>query len=264
MLALGVVAAAVAAALLWLLLPPVIRRHRNARLAQKALSRSQRRLLKKSVALYKRLPKALKRRLEGQIQVFLADKSFYGCAGFEINEQVRITIAGQACLLCLQPQADCYPGLHSVLVYPSAFYVQHGQPDELGLVSDTPDLLAGEAWDSGRIILSWDDVQAAVENSPHNVIVHEFAHQLDFENPQAIGAPVLTDYSEWSQVFSAEFKRLQGSHSPVLDAYGATNPAEFFAVATEAYIQSGEDLAEHHADLYRLLRDYYGLDTAHL
>ncbi len=264
MLAIAVVIVAVAVALLWLFLPPLLRQARHKRLASQALSRAQRRILKSNLPLYRRLPRAQKQRLEGQIQVFLAEKSFYGCAGFEIDERVRMTITGHACLLCLQPDADCYPALASILVYPSAFYVHHDQPDEMGLVSDAPDLLAGEAWDSGRVILSWDDVQAASEGAAHNVIVHEFAHQLDFENPQAIGAPMLSDYSEWSEIFTSEYARLQGKPSAVLDDYGATNPAEFFAVATETYIQRGAELAEHHPALYKLLVKYYGLDTATL
>lgn len=262
MIALAVVAVATLLVLLWLFVPPWLRARQHRRLAARPLPRGQRRQLKNAVPLVRKLTPEQQRQLQGQVQIFLADKKFYGCAGQQITDRVRLTIAGQACLLCLQPDAPCYPGLRSVLVYPSAFYVRHDGPDETGLVSDQPDLLAGEAWDAGRIILSWEDAQAAVAGAAHNVVVHEFAHQLDFDNPQAVGAPALADYADWSRVFSAEFENLRRHGSPVLDIYGATNAAEFFAVATEAYIQRGADLAAEHAELYRLLQGYYGLNTA--
>lgn len=262
MLAVGLVGVTLAAALFWLLLVPWLRARRYRGLAERPLTHDMRRLLGKHLPLYAHLSALQKRVLQGQVQIFLADKTFYGCAGQVVDDRIRLTIAGHACLLCLQPKMPCFPAVQSILVYPSAFYVHHDTPNDLGLVSDQPALLAGEAWNVGRVILSWEDVQAATRGAPHNVVVHEFAHQLDFENPRASGASLMNEYSEWAQVFSREFTQLRAHGSPVLDFYGTTNPAEFFAVATETFIQRGADLAQHHADLYRLLSAYYGLNTA--
>lgn len=167
-------------------------------------------------------------------------------------------IAGMACLLILRPDAKCFPRLQSVLVYPEAFWVHHPEPDELGLVSDDPELNIGESWEDTRVILSWEDVEAALAGDAVNVAVHEFAHQLDAGE----GAPQLPDYSRWSAVMQAAYKELCDKGSPVLDDYGSEGPGEFFAVATEAYFQSGSQLKAHHAALYELLRDFYRLETA--
>jgi Mlc titration factor MtfA (ptsG expression regulator) len=112
------------------------------------------------------------------------------------------------------------------------------------------------------VILSWEDVEAALEGDPVNVPAHEFAHQLDDENPGHEGAPLLADYTRWSKVMAAAYDTLCRKGSKVLDDYGTEGPSEFFAVATEAYFQSGAALRKHHRELYELLRDYYLLDTA--
>ncbi|MDN5862990.1 MAG: zinc-dependent peptidase [Salinisphaera sp.] len=247
---------------LWLFLQPLFSRRRRRRLEQRPLPGPWRRQLQAALPRHLRLAPPLQRRLEARVQVFLDGKRFHGCAGFAIDDEVRLTIAAHACLLRLQPEADCYPGVREILVYPSAFWVHHPQPDEFGLVDDAPDLLAGEAWQQGRVILSWEDVTAAVGGGPGNVVVHEFAHQLDFETDTTVGAPALADYGDWATVFSAEFERLRAAGSPVLDAYGAEKPAEFFAVAAEAYVQSGAELARYHPELYRLLREYFVIETA--
>ncbi|GAC1633009.1 MAG: zinc-dependent peptidase [Nevskia sp.] len=201
---------------------------------------------------------------ERRTQEFLHDVRFVGCNGFVVTDSMRVLIAGMACLLILRPEAHVFRGLHAVLVYPAAFWVRHQEPDELGLVDDAPQLRLGESWNGERVILSWQDVEAALAGDPVNVLVHEFAHQLDDENPGTLGAPRLADYTQWSKVMQAEFERLQRQPSPVLDDYGLEGPQEFFAVATEAYFQSGAELRRAHPKLYALLRDYYLIDTAEL
>lgn len=202
-------------------------------------------------------------RYHAQVEIFLKTKRFVGCNDLEVTDEMRALIAGLACLLILRPQASVFPELKSVLVYPGPFLVPVGEPDELGLVPDEPEERIGESWHRDRVILSWPDVEAALDGDEVNVVVHEFAHQLDDESAAGEGAPALADYAQWSAVMKVEFERLQRQRRPrVLDAYGAESPAEFFGVVTEAFIQRGPELARHHPELHALLRDYYGFDTA--
>lgn len=208
------------------------------------------------------LPPDLRARFEARVMEFLAKKKFYGCNDLQVTEEMRVLIAGMACLLVLRPDARVYPSLRSVLLYPTAFWVRHEEPDEIGVVYEDEVLQVGESQDWGRVILSWEDVEAALEGDPVNVPAHEFAHQLDDEAPGHEGAPLLPDYARWSQVMGAAYQQLCHDGSPVLDDYGTEGPSEFFAVTTEAYFQSGRELRRHHRDLYELLKDYYLLDTA--
>jgi MtfA peptidase len=209
------------------------------------------------------VPAALRERYLSAIGRFLREKRFVGCDGLAITEDMRIAVAGLACLLVLRDGTQLFPMVRSVLLYPDRFYVRHEEPDELGLVSDEPVEQLGESWEGDRVILSWADVQAALDGDEVNVVLHEFAHQLDDESPDTEGAPVIRDYARWSEVMDREFKRLQRHRRPpVLDPYGAESPGEFFGVVTEAFFQRGPELARHHAELYALLRDYYGVETA--
>ena len=211
------------------------------------------------------MPQALRPLYERQVEIFLTEKRFVGCNGLVVEDAMRVAVAGLACLLILRPAAAVFPALHSVLLYPDAFLVMHDEPDELGLVSDHPVEQIGESWQDDRVVLSWADVQAALAGDEVNVVAHEFAHQLDDETPETEGAPALADYSQWSAVMAREFERLQRHRRPpVLDAYGAESPGEFFGVVTEAFFQRGPKLRQHHAELYQLLRDYYRLETAAL
>lgn len=219
-------------------------------------------------ALARRLPavaamdSAQRARWRLQVAQFLADKDFYGCNGLSVSVEMALVIAGMACLLTVRDGAPPYPRLRSVLVYPEAFVVRDPEPDELGLVDEAGRELSGESWDGQRIIVSWADVEAALDGAPDNVVVHECAHQLDDEAPQAEGAPPMADYRHWAAVMRAEYEALQRDGSPVIDDYGTTSPAEFFAVCVESYVQRGAELARHHPALYALLRDYFGIDTA--
>ena len=207
------------------------------------------------------LPAELRRRHGERVRAFLANKRFIGCDDLEVTDEMKLVVAGLACLLVLRRDAELFPAVKAVLLYPAAFLVPVNEPDEFGLVDDEPQERIGESWHGDRVILSWQDVQAALAGDGVNVVVHEFAHQLDDESPFE-GAPHLPNYERWSHVMQREFARLQRHRRPpVLDPYGAESPAEFFGVATEAFIQRGADLARHHAELYELLRDYYGYET---
>lgn len=201
-------------------------------------------------------------RFHGSVERFLATKRFVGCAGLDVTDEMRALVAGTACLMILRPGSDVFPRLKEVLLYPGPFLVPVEEPDELGLVPDEPEERIGESWQGDRVILSWPDVEAALDGDEVNVVVHEFAHQLDDEGGAGEGAPELADYSRWSGVMKAEFERLRRHRRPrVLDPYGAESPAEFFGVVSEAFFQRGAELAQHHPQLYDLLRDYYGFET---
>ncbi|MEC9356707.1 MAG: M90 family metallopeptidase [Pseudomonadota bacterium] len=220
-------------------------------------------MLRAALPVLDRLSPELRALYELRLKEFLAYKRYYGCDGLEVSEDMRWLIAAQACLLVLRPESGTFPSLRSVLVYPSVFEVPPmPAPVEFGefeLVDDEADERIGESHDSGRVILSWADVEAALDGDPVNVVVHEFAHQLDASDA---GAPQLSDYTRWSAVMQAEYDRLHERASPVLDDYGLEGPGEFFAVASEAYFQQGAAFKRCHASLYELLRGFYRIDTA--
>ena len=201
--------------------------------------------------------------------MFLAKKNFYGCGGLEINDEIRLTIAAEACLLLLNRKTDVYPGLRHILVYPHAFKTEHQQHNPDGTVSELEGGMLGESWgNSGKVILSWDDVEKGAENfqDGHNVVLHEFSHQLDSESGVTNGAPPLRkkSYQAWAEVFSEEFQNLikasNNNYKSVMDYYGATNPAEFFAVATETFFEKPNQMSNKHPELYDELKTYYCVD----
>jgi Mlc titration factor MtfA (ptsG expression regulator) len=220
-------------------------------------------LLDDRLPLVARLTPEQRADFHAKVQRFLDKKRFLGCDGLEVTDEMRALVAGMACLMILRPNAKVFPRLKQVLLYPGPFLVPITEPDEFGLVPDEPEERIGESWQGDRVILSWPDVEAALDGDEVNVVVHEFAHQLDDEG-EGQGAPVLyvQDYTRWSEVMKAEFERLRRHRRPpVLDPYGAESPAEFFGVVTEAYFQRGPELARHHPALYDLMRGYYGLRT---
>jgi Mlc titration factor MtfA (ptsG expression regulator) len=247
-------------------------RWRLARALSQPLTREQLRHIESNVAQYAGMAPAQRERLQGLVKRFLHEKTFVGCAGLEITEEMRVTIAAQACLLLLGvtgKRPRVYPALHTVLVYPGAFLVPRRQQDEAGVVTETRQDLLGESWGDGRVVLSWEHVRRA-DHAPegtHNVVLHEFAHQLDSESGSTNGAPYLGSperYRSWSETLSRDFQALRQDaywgYRDVLDPYGATSPAEFFAVATEAFFELPHALAARHPDLYAEFQLYYRVD----
>jgi len=214
------------------------------------------------------LPANLQLRLKKQVQVLLAEKPFIGCAGLVVTDEMRVLVAAQAALLLLSTHAGYFPNLRQVLLYPGAFVVERSAPDATGLIHETRRALSGESWQQGLVLLSWDDVVAGAADPAdgHNVVVHEFAHQLDQERGHANGAPWLgrnERYANWSAVLGSEYQDLRnrvarGEHG-VINAYGATDPAEFFAVSTEHFFEQPAALAGAHPALYAELARYYGV-----
>ncbi|HEX4780253.1 MAG TPA: M90 family metallopeptidase, partial [Usitatibacter sp.] len=175
------IAAAALAAVAVLVAPPYLRRRRRAQLRAMPFPPAWRAILGRRVPYYRRLPTGLRRQLEEQVRVFLGEKSFVGCAGQAIDDEVRVTIAAQACLLVLNRRDYCYPNLREVLVYPSAFAVERVRGEPSGVLQEQRQVLSGESWTRGQVILSWEDALhgAAVHDDGRNVVIHEFAHQLD-------------------------------------------------------------------------------------
>lgn len=226
-------------------------------------------ILRRSLPIYKRMWPDQQRELRQLIKRFVDSKEFIGCQGQQIDDEIRVTIAAHACLLLVGRPSHEYPDLRSVLVYPTGFVVNHEHPDEFGLVNEGEHFLIGESWGNGKVILAWDSVQRSVHNfaDGQNVVLHEFAHQLDHESGVTNGAPLLYNkgaYADWSRVFSEEFLRLQhdSAHHQhnLIDEYGATNPAEFFAVVTETFYERPYELAQRHASLFEELKSYYHVD----
>ena len=220
-----------------------------------------------------RLPPADQAELLGHVQVFLDETTFEGCGGLAIDDTIRVTIAAQACLLLLHREAGGFADLETVLVYPSAYVDPRPRIVEGGVVVEGGQARLGESWTRGVVVLAWDSVLAGAADlrDGHNVVLHELAHQLDQEDGAADGVPALPRpgmYAAWARVLGADFEELAREsaegHRTVMDAYGATNPAEFFAVATEAFFERPRALRAKHPALYEQLGLYYRQDPAAL
>lgn len=248
---------------------PVLRRRRRALIVARPVPESWHGILATYVPAARHMPEALRRRWLDNIKIFLAEKRFVGCDGLAVTEEMRVAIAGQACLMSLE-RTHLFDDVRWILVYPTAFHVERHEVDEAGVETVERTLLAGESWEGGRVIISWDDVWHAARagGERENVVLHEFAHQLD-EGAGAAGVPMLQghgNYEAWAAVVGDEYRSLQERAARgdpgVLDDYGASDPSEFFAVATEAFFETPLDMRAEHPGLYAQLRDYYGVDPA--
>jgi len=255
--------------ILWLLGQPFWLARKRRQIRARPFPAPWRRILQKRVPCVRALPADLQLQLKQHMQVFLAEKAFIGCDGLTITDEMRVTIAAQACLLILNRPSDYYPGLRQILVYPDSFVVQRDHTDESGVAHQGHQVLSGESWSQGQVILSWRDTLAgaAVPDDGQNVAIHEFAHQLDQETGAANGAPLLAHrahYARWSQVLTTEFDALQAraaqGQPSLLSDYGATDPAEFFAVASEVFFEQPRRMAAEHPALFQELAQFYRLD----
>lgn len=228
-------------------------------------------ILRENVAHYGRLTEREREKLRGDLRIFVAEKDWEGCRGQEITDEVKVTIAAQACLLTLCLDGDYYSNVSTVLVYPTGYIAKERAHRPGGFVEEYQSHRLGEAWTHGPMVLSWADSLAGGrdEADGHNVVLHEFAHKLDMRNGVPDGVPRLLDdelYGQWEAVMSAEFAELvaksESHEATLLDKYGATNGAEFFAVATECFFERPVEMREEHPRLYGVLRDYYRQDPA--
>ena len=260
-------ASALMAGALLLLLPPLLRRRRRRRAGETPLPPSMQAHIARNVPIAAVLPPDLRGRLEGLVAAFLQEKQFVGCNGLEVTDEMRATIAAQACLLLLGRRPDVlYDELRSILLYPGAFLVEDEVHDEDGLVTRRRRELSGEAWDAQRVILSWEDVTESAERPAdgYNVVLHEFAHHLEAEGLGLANAT--RDPSSWHEQLVEEYEQhaqaVERDEDTWLDPYGAEDETEFFAVATEEFLGCPVELREAHPRLDGLMQDFYGIDPA--
>ena len=275
-LAEGLAIMAIVGGLIWLglfLSPIVLARVRSSagpRVPLTSVPPAWRTITDRDVPFVQLLSAEEQERLFGLIHVFLREKTFQGCAGLQVTEEMKITIAAQACLLLLNLGGECYPNVQIVLVYPSTFVPKLALRTAGQVVPPlVPEL--GESWQDGSVVLAWDSVLSGARDitDGRNVTLHEFAHQLDQEDGESGGVPILDSPSAlraWGRVFRARFEELgeraAKDEPTVLDSYGATNRAEFFAVATETFFEKPLELQREYPDLYEELKRYYHQDPA--
>jgi len=223
------------------------------------------------VPLASRLAAEDRERLYRLMQLFLEEVPIEGVAGLEPTEEIRVTIAAQACLLLLHMAYPRYTRVRRVLVYPWTFVPKTVPTLASGHIVPTEVPLRGQAWPNGVVVLGWDAVERGTVSSADggNVVLHEFAHMLDAEDGSMNGVPVLDSgsaYRQWAALLATRFTehvaRTEQGEETTLDPYGAENRAEFFAVATEAFFERPAELRDGEPELYRLLSGFYRLDPA--
>lgn len=228
--------------------------------------------LQDNVSLFQNLSVDEQVRVRRYVPVFVAEKHWEGCGGFTITPEVQATIGAQVAILTLGYDDEFFDHVQTILVYPDTYVAKHQSADEHGIVFEGRSPREGEAWYRGPVVLSWADLLADArrESDGGNLVLHEFAHQIDMLNGhRADGIPPLrsaAQFRRWSAVFRSAYEQLvadsEGGYDTFFDPYGATDPAEFFAVATEAFFEQPRGLQYHHAELYDLFREFYRQDPA--
>lgn len=248
-----------------------LRRRRRARILAQPFPTGWLAYLRKNVRHYQFLSEAEQAKLRDDLRLFVAEKRWEGCGGLEMTDEIKVTIAAQACLLVLGLEHSCFDRVQSILVYPYGYRAPAPDLPPLGAIVDENHARLGEAHYRGPVVLSWAEV---VHDSRHpsygkNLVVHEFAHQLDMLDGAINGTPPLRGPEQaerWKDVMSREYAALKAAsaqgRATLLDDYGAKNEAEFFAVATECFFDRPVELARFHPRLYELLRDYFHQDPA--
>ncbi len=208
-------------------------------------------------------------RLRSLSLLFLAEKEMHGAGGMELSDEVRLSIAVQACLPVLNLGLDVYDGWVGIVVYPGEFRVKKEEADEAGVVHEIEDELSGEAWPGGPVILSWQDVK--MTGAGYNVVIHEFAHKIHMLHEEDEGYPRPfpgMDAAKWRDVLERSYEKLcrdvDAGAATLVDPYAAEHPAEFFAVMSEAFFTDSAVFARDWPELYRQFAAFYRQDTAGL
>lgn len=220
--------------------------------------------LNRNVRLTWEMTPAELQEIQRRIKIFVAETRFEGCDGLQVTEEMQVTVAAQACLMLLGVENFYFDNVKTVLMFPAAFDrktndgVSHGSQTRLG-----------EAWQGGPIILSWRDTLKGGRNEDdgRNLVIHEFAHALDGLDGEMGGQIIFEDkqfMAQWRTTIDREFAELvqakESQKRTLLDHYGATNRAEFFAVACETFFEKPREFRAEHPELFDLLTTYFGVD----
>jgi MtfA peptidase len=248
-----------------------LRARRRRRIVAEPFPSAWQKILEENVGHYRLLSAEDQQRLRAAVQIIIAEKQWEGCRGVQVTDEMRVVIAALASILILRMPGYYFDQVYTILIYPEEYVV----PEEAPLVGDVAlhreSERLGEAHKRGPVIVSWADVQAAAAEPGHgeNLVFHEFAHRLDELNGAFDGTPRLASRSlreRWATVMDREYQRLiratQRGRRTLLDPYGATDPAEFFAVATECFFDAPREMRQNLPELYTLFRDYYQQDPA--
>lgn len=250
-----------------------LQEHRRRKILEHPFPDAWNAILERNVAHWRLLSPAERAELRSLVQVFVAEKYWEGCGGLELTDEIRVTIAGLACLLVLGLEHTLYSNVETILVYPSTV-IAPGQRSAIaaGITLEEPAVpIYGQSILRGPVVLVWDAVlRGAIHpERGHNVVYHEFAHKLDMLDGCVDGTPPLAEraqYLRWVKVCTHEYEELRrrvakGEHT-FLDAYGGTSPGEFFAVITEYFFDKPLQMRRHHPELYSLLQEFYRQDPA--
>ncbi|KZN54177.1 M90 family metallopeptidase [Pseudoalteromonas luteoviolacea] len=236
---------------------------------QQSLSRADKKILRNYMPIYRNMTDADRARLEQHIIWFLGEKRVIGRDGLQVTRPMSLIIAADACLLVLNQAWPLYPNVKEVLLYPSQYYAPQTNKDGAGLVSYHTAVRQGESWPGGTLVLSWHDVLEGnrLPGDGHNLVFHEFAHQLDQQAGNTNGTPELPkgiSYQHWADVLSRAYRQLKTQLAyqmpHVIHEYGATNEAEYFAVLTETFIEKPVELKQENPELFNLLVSYFRFD----
>lgn len=230
-------------------------------------------ILQRNVPYYRHLPAPLQSKLQGLTNIFLNEKRFEGCAGLELTDEIRVTIAAQACILMLgiDDLSTFYEGLRSVLVYPESYVAKVKSTRDSFFVEEGFQQRHGEAWQRGHVVLAWDKVKKGASDihDGDNLVFHEFAHQLDYDygaTAEVESSDPESSFLSWAWVVGNEYNKLlealKRNQRTLIDEYGATNLAEFFAVVTEYFFERPVALRNRHPELYHQLTEFYKQDPA--
>ena len=247
-------------------------KRRRRKLLRTPLSAPWREYIADALAVYPLLSRVEQQRVRDYVRIFIPEKNWEGCRGFVITDEVQVTIAAQVALLVLGFDDEYFAHVQSILVYPQSYVAPDYPHNNSGIVDERGSARDGEAWYRGPVILAWDEVLADVREPSYgsNLVIHEFAHQLDMQNgSHADGVPPMqsrAQFERWSNTVAREYEHLNQAcrrgRETLLDCYGATNMAEFFAVASEVFFTLALELQDEHPELYDVLREYYRQDPA--
>jgi Mlc titration factor MtfA (ptsG expression regulator) len=248
-----------------------LRRRRRQKLLAEPFPEAWLEHLHNNVPYFSPLAEDEQARLRDALRIFIAEKEWEGCQGLEITDEMKVTVAGLACLLVLGIAEEYFDRVQTILIYPEGYRAPEREAVGEGVVIESESDRLGEAHYRGPVILSWAELLADVRHpgTGHNLVLHEFAHQLDMLNGEVDGMPLLATEAQirrWHKVVAKEYERLiddtERGLPTLLDDYGTKNEGEFFAVATECFFDLPVEMRAEHPKLYHLFRDYFRQDPA--